>query len=221
MSEKLKPYKIFDDAEEVKALALWLQDKGILYELERHAPGMGAEFFGTAGAKEEFILRIPDSAVEVMYEKFEEEAAHEFQYLPGDFYLLEYTDEELFEVIQNPKDWHPRLYYYAVFLLRERDYEITDEQLREHRTPSFAPPKRGPKTGLLTLLMIYLTLMSVVLAPIGFGLCFYMMNAKQPDTSGSQHFRFHASSRKTAKWLLIASLILYTLAGLFYLSMIF
>ncbi|MEL6695771.1 MAG: hypothetical protein AAFU33_06545 [Bacteroidota bacterium] len=220
MPEKLKAFNIFDDAEEVKALALWLQDNGILYELERHAPGMGAEFFGTAGAKEEFILRIPDSAVEVMYEKFEEEAAHEFHHLPEDFYLLEYSDEELFELIQNPKDWHPRLYYYAVFLLRERDYEITDEQLREHRIPSVAAPKQRQKTGLLPLLMIYLTLMSVVLAPVGFGLCIYMMNAKQSDGTGNPSFRFHASSRKTAKWVLIASLVLYTFAGLFYLSLI-
>ena len=217
MPEKLKPFKTFDDAEEVKALALWLQDNGILYELERHASGMGAEFFGTAGAKEEFILRLPDSALDVMYEKFEEEAAHEFQYLPEDFYMLTYTDEELFDVIQNPKNWHPRLYYYAVFLLRERDYEITEAQLREHRISSLESPEQGPKTGLLPLLMIYLTLMSVVLAPLGFGLCVYMMKAKEVDATGTQSFRFHESSRKTAKWLLMASFILYTLAGLFYL----
>ena len=90
----LKTYRIFENPEEVKELALWLQSHEIAYDLERHAPGLDATYMGAGGLKQEFVLKIhPEDFAEVDI-RFDTE-------LPGDFYLRCFSDNDKYEVLEN------------------------------------------------------------------------------------------------------------------------
>lgn len=118
MQNNYVTYKKFPDAREAKALQQFLIENGIECLFADTSPGIGSAMTGDYG--KEYEVQLKPEQFEAADKLLESYAESMMGSLPEDYYLLSFTDEELYEVVLKHDEWSEFDYVLARKLLAER-----------------------------------------------------------------------------------------------------
>jgi len=126
-----------------------------------------------------------------------------------DYYLLDFTDQELLEILQKPDEWGSFDYNLAQKLLRDRNIDIKEEELqryREQRIKELSKPETEGKSW------IYLGyFIAIFFSPIGIFYGVTVVNFKKTLPNGQRVYNYSEKDRKHGKNILVISSVLTAL----------
>ena len=151
MSQNYTTFKKFPDAAEAKHLQQFLIENGIECLFINNSSQLDSNFSGGNMFKE-YKLQLKQTDFERAHELLERHAKEMVAHLDKDYYLLLFTDEELYEVVLKQEEWNEFDYVLARRLLTERGKPLDDsliKALRQQRITDLAKPeaKQGAWIG--------------------------------------------------------------------------
>ena len=123
-------FQKFNTRTEAEYLAEQLTEMGIEAEIENTSPPVDITFSGNR-ALDEFCVKIPPHAFEEAHRLLEEEVKRYLDHIPPDYYLYEFSDTELIDILTKYDEWSKEDYLLAQRILAERGLTIDEEQLQQ------------------------------------------------------------------------------------------
>ncbi|MCW4467488.1 hypothetical protein OGH69_00780 [Flavobacterium sp. MFBS3-15] len=142
MQSQYVTYKKFPDAREAMALQHFLIENGIESLFADTSPGIGSAMTGDYG--KEYEVQLKPEQFEAADQLLESYAESMIGSLPEDYYLLSFTDEELYEVVLKHDEWNEFDYVLARRLLAGRGKPVDEaeiQHLRQKRMEDLAKPE--------------------------------------------------------------------------------
>jgi len=204
MDLELSTYRKFiykDDALEVIQL---LEQNQIDYELKDNSSRLDASF-GADDNTAEFELKIHKDDFQKV-EKLEEDLVKStLDSVQEDYFLFEYSDEELIEIVIKKDEWNKFDYLLAQKILKERGKEINPELLKvinKQRVKDLAIEEPNPKW------LIFAGYFFALLGGyIGVFIGLYIMKYKKALPNGDKMYAYNKEVRKQGQNVLICSVI--------------
>ena len=138
-------FKKFPDAAEAKHLQQFLIENGIECTFVNNSPRLDNSFSGGELLRE-YEIQLKQSDFEKAHELLEQHAEEMLANLDEDYYLLAFTDEELYDVVLKQDEWSEFDYVLARRLLNERGKAIDNTEinkLRMQRLVELAKPEKN------------------------------------------------------------------------------
>ncbi len=215
-------YAHYYHVEEATGLADLLEASNIPYLLEKTSQLLDATIVGE-GNYPPYVLKVPfDQFLTVdrlLQSEVREQIAQEG--VPSDYYLREFSNEDLLAILKEPDDWSVQDIVIARFLLTERGEEVSESSFRSMRSQRLEQIKRAEQSAPMLLPVGYVVgivgsfffpLLAVVVG-MGIGWSLYAFRDTAPD--GQRYYRYAPGVRRQGLWIIGLS-ILSCLIGIWY-----
>lgn len=202
--EELSTYQKFiykDNALEVIEL---LKENQIDYKLEDNSSRLDSSFGGDDNTAE-FLLKIRKIDFNKVEELEEELFKSSLEKVDEDYFLYEYLDEDLVEIVIKKEEWNKFDYLLAQKILKQRGKEVNPELLNvinKQRIKDLSVQEASPKW------LIYSGYVFAILGGyIGFFIGLYIMKFKRALPNGDKIYVYNLEDRKQGQNVLICSII--------------
>lgn len=140
-------YEKFATIGELKEFVELLQENNIPYELEEDVQLFDASFANISHHRDYRIQLLPQDFQRVD-ELRNKQADIELSEIDPEYYLFQFTDEELIDLISKQDEWSPFDFQLARKILKNRGKEISSEEiheLKEQRIEQLSQPEKDSK----------------------------------------------------------------------------
>ncbi len=194
-------FQKFNNVASANAMADLLKENGIETEIENERNYFDVTFsFNQFEAN--INLKIESQNFEKAHQILEQYFANDINNVEPDYYLLQFSNEELLNIVAKPDEWGAFDYLLAKKLLRERDSNITTstfEKFKEERITEKAKPATTPvKWIVMGYLFALLSVLSIISYFTGFALVIvYVLSfLKKTLPNGKTVFYYNNEARK-------------------------
>ena len=208
--EKFEYYREFINKEQALDFVELLDQHSILYSLEVPQVLIDEAIVGT-GMLPKVILKILPRDFPRLNQLLKETI--EKQVIPEDYYLRDFTDLELFTLIEEPDNWSIEDHTRAKKILNERGYDLSKQQIEKIIDQRYSELKKGKKAN-LSWIVFYLvcSLLGILfLHPLflfaGLGMGIYYWQDTQTDPNGQLYYTYDKRSRNAGQLIFVASLV--------------
>ncbi|MFP9100732.1 hypothetical protein ACLI09_16910 [Flavobacterium sp. RHBU_24] len=122
MDAELRVFKTYAFIEEAKALKALLETNEMPAEIVEVSSGLDSNFSGEF--QKEYAIKIQHKDFERAQAYLEQIAEAQIANVPDGYYLLDFTDEELHDLVQKKDEWNEFDYLLAKKLLKERGKHV-------------------------------------------------------------------------------------------------
>lgn len=203
MSHPYVTFKKYPDAKQARAIQELLLENGVECIFINNSSQLGSL---SGDASHEFELQLHPDNFEKANELLEKDAEAMLANLPEDYYLLEFNDEELYDVILKHDEWSEFDYMLARKLLQEKGKTVDESlirSLRKQRIEDLAKPEQDQKVWVIV---------GYALSLIGgfFGVItgYVLYSSQKTLPNGETVYTYSANDRKHGKRILIFGLIM-------------
>ncbi|MEO0897963.1 MAG: hypothetical protein AAFY71_16260 [Bacteroidota bacterium] len=214
-------YRVFPTEGDLEDFLHLVKKKNIPYKLEKFASAADSTFLGQAAAKE-FILKIPISRVDELNRFLEKEAEEFFPSLSRDYFMFQSSNEELLEILKNPRDWGIENVVYAGKILEERNIGFSLSSIKEEvrqREIEFEKPVKA-NSALIWMGYLFLPFSYVMgesyAGTLSIFIGFYLFVTKKNNSKGESFPAFDERSRLHGKILIGLGILFWILTNLWY-----
>jgi hypothetical protein len=208
MSDKYLTFKKYPDVAEAKGMQQYLIENGIECLFIDNSSRLGSSFSGGDLLKE-YELQLKSEDFEKAEILLEREAGEMIKTLPADYYLLTFTDEELFDVVLKHDEWSEFDYVLARRLLAERGKAIDDsiiKSLRHQRIEDLAKPEANQKAWI-----IFGYVSALLGGFIGITTGYVLLTAQKTLPDGRRVHSYTASDRAHGKIILAIGISIFAI----------
>jgi hypothetical protein len=138
----------------------------------------------------------------------------ESQPVPPGHYLLDFTDLELFDILEQSDEWTVEDLALARKVLRERGLPVSSEQIRRMKEERYRELRSGKK-GQIHWLLIYLAciiagllLFSPLFLLAGLGMGYYYWQDRSTDPEGRRFYTFEPVTRQWGRYIFIGGIVI-------------
>ncbi len=218
MEEEFVTYKRFSTVEDAEVFVGILKNNAIRFELENNSICEDVSAVYGAVPQTEIDVKLIQSDFEKVDKLLEKEAAETILLLDKEYYLYDFTNEELYDVINNYDKWNETDYLLAQKILNARGEKITDEvtkSKKDKRLKELNDPEPAMQ-GWMTIGYV-----SAVLGGIlGMFIGYHHWQFKKRVPSGDRVFAYDEDSREKGRLLFYVGLGFFVVWGLVYLFLI-
>ena len=207
MSDTYTTFKKFLDPAEAKKLQQLLLDNNIESLFIDVSPSLGSSFGGDL--LKEYEIQVKPSDFERAEQLLDHGVENLLNDIPEDYYLLTFTDDELYEVIVKRDEWGGLDYMLARHLLAQRGKAISPEAiegLQKQRLAELAKPEKNHN---------WIIIAGYVCALLGglFGITtgYVISTAKKTLPNGVRVHTYTAADRAHGKIILILGIAVLAL----------
>jgi len=202
MSAELSTYRKFIYKDDALELIKILEQNGIAYNLADNYSRLDSSFGGDINTKQ-FELKVYREDFEHVERLEEEFVKADLENVEEDYYLFDYSDEELTEIVTKKEEWNKFDYLLAQKILKERGKEINPVLLKiinKKRVEDLSVQEQSPT---------WLIIIGYVFAALGgfFGIFIgaYLMYYKKALPNGESMYGFTRQDRSHGQNILIIS----------------
>lgn len=219
-------YEKFATVPELKELVELLEANNIPYELEDDIQLVDANFANPKHHRD-YRIKLQGADFERVTELRNNIEIPELDEIDPDYYLLDFTDEELIDLISKQDEWSPFDFQLAQKLLKDRGREISSqkiEELKEERIQELAAPEKHGVGGIVTGYIFivlggvisfivggYFTMLIILIGLIIGG---YIVSSKKILPNGERMHTYIESDRKHGKIILFIGIPILIIAVL-------
>lgn len=204
MSQNYVTFKKFSDATEARAQQQFLIDNGIECIFIDTSPAMGSAMAGELSR--EYEIQLHPNDFEHAEELYLKQAESMMADLPEDYYLLDFNDDELQEVLLKHDEWSEFDYLLARKLLQQRGKSIDEsliKALRKQRIDDMAKPEQNQ-----TAWVAFGYVASLVGGFFGIVTGYVLWSSQKTLPNGQVVHTYNPNDRKHGKRILILGCIM-------------
>jgi hypothetical protein len=203
MEPKFITYKRFNDIALADELTELLEENNIRYFLEEEAQGFNPTFSYTD--TKEYVVKIMPDDFEQVNELLKDDANENTAEVETDYYLLNFTNEELMELITKADEWNAYDVQLARKLLAERGNALSDEKIAEIEETRIAELKATEPSQSSWIVWGYgLAFGGGVL---GFFIGWHLWTYRKTLPNGEQVYGYSESDRQNGKIIFYLSFV--------------
>ena len=197
-------FKRFIDAEQTKELAEELTKKGIECQLIDDTLSKEITFSNNS----ELMIRQSDfeKANKILDERADELLVN----INKEYYLFEFTNDELYDILTKPDAWNSLDYKLAQQILKDRGQKIDEDllkSLKQARITELSKPNKGQ-----ALWIIVGYIFSFTISIFGIIIGWYLWKMKKTLPSGEKIYVYSENDRRHGKWIFFIGIILWPIA---------
>ncbi len=204
MDNEFLTFQKFKEKDSAIALTDLLLEENIEYLLVDESASfdltMTNSYFG-----KEFRIKIRKEDFEKVEMIIQQQSISELEDIPEDYYLFEFADEELLDVIIKRDEWNQFDFLLAQKLLKERGKEITPELvnlLKKQRIEDLSKPEESQKTWIIAGYVF-----AVLGGVLGIFIGWHLSTHKKTLPNGDRLFAYSEHDRKQGKNLFLIGII--------------
>lgn len=197
-----KKFPTFEQANELKDL---LNENGIECLLADNIPPVDITFSGNT-LQNEYEVKIKQSDFKKADEILEKKAENLIDHIDKDYYLYEFTNEELYEILLKPDEWNVINYALAQKILKERGKSVDKEllnSLKNERLKDLAKPEENQKAWIIVGYIF-----SLLGGFLGLIIGYLLWTSKKTLPNGQKVYSYSANDRKHGKYIFYIGLII-------------
>lgn len=219
MAETFLTFQKFHDIEIANEIAEQLNQNGIQFLLEENQKTNFDPSFANNPTEPGILIKVRPEDFAIAHKALEDYYKKQLATVEPSYYLFEFSDEELMEIIAKPDEWGDFDYQLAQKILSDRGKGInssTVQKLKEQRIDELSAPEKASNS--LIIAGYFFALFGAV---FGIVIGAHLSKSKKTLPNGKRSFVYGDEDRKNGKRILWMSLIILSLAVLMYLILYF
>jgi len=203
-----KRFSVLEEAEEVYKL---LKENNIDTIIGDNVPSVDSNF-GANPLNNEIEIRISQSDFKKASKILEEQVEGLIDNIDSDYYLLSFTDDELYDVLLKSDEWSEFDYSLSKKILKERGKPIDDELLKSlklKRLKELAKPEGKQKPWIIAGYIF-----AVLGGALGLIIGYFLWTSKKTLPNGQKVYSYYPKDRRHGKYIFYLSLIIYPIGFL-------
>jgi hypothetical protein len=205
MTENYSIFKKFPTLEQANELKELLKENGIASLLADNIPPVDVTFSGNT-LQNEFEVRIKQSDFKKAEEILEKNAENLIDQIDKDYYLFEFADEELYEILLKSDEWNAFDYTLAQKILKQRGKSVDKEllnSLKNERLRDLAKPEENQKPWIIAGYIF-----SLLGGFLGLIIGYFLWTSKKTLPNGQKVYSYSVNDRKHGKYIFYLGLII-------------
>ncbi len=209
MQEEYSIFKKYPTLEQATELKELLEKEGIDAVLGDNIPPVDVTFSGST-VQHEFEVRIKPSDFGKAEDLLEQQAENLIDQVDKDYYLFDFTDEELYEILLKSDEWNEFDYTLAQKILSQRGKSIDKallNSLKKERLKQLAQPEESQRAWII-LGYVFAFLGGLLGIVIGY----FLWTAKKTLPNGAKVYSYSEKDRRQGKYIFIIAVIVLPVA---------
>lgn len=209
MTENLTVFQSFPTLNQAREVEALLNQNNIKTVLADNIPPVDITFSGST-LRNQYEIKIDLSDFEKAETILEKDAENILDEIDQDYYLLSFTNEELYEVLLKSDEWNVFDYKLAQRILMSRGKSIDPEMLsslKKQRLEILAKPDENQKPWIIAGYLF-----SFLGGGIGIVIGYSLWTSKKTLPNGSRVYSYNDQDRKHGKTIFVIGLIVFPLA---------
>ena len=205
MKENYSIFRKFPTLEQASELKDLLNENGIESILADNVPPVDVTFSGST-LNNQIEIRIKQTDFKKAEEILEKKAEDLIDQIDKDYYLFEFTDEELYEVLLKSDEWNAFDYTLAQKILKQRGKSINKEllnSLKNERLRDLAKPEGNQKPWIIGGYVF-----SILGGFLGLIIGYFLWTSKKTLPNGQKVYSYSENDRKHGKYIFYIGLII-------------
>ncbi len=153
-TENLIPFRRFANKELAESYLEIFQKNGIQCRMGDNLPSADLTFSNST-VTNQFEILLPEEEFEKAERLMLDLMATEIENLPEDYYLYEFEDEELKEILIHPQEWNELDQLLAKKLIEERGLDFSQEEVEEIQKEEIKKVQKTDQTPIARILFCY------------------------------------------------------------------
>lgn len=198
-------YKKFKSEDESGELIDLLKSNNIEYQIENISSAIDITFTGGTELEDKLALKISSSDFEKVDSLLKKIAIENIDLVEKGYYLYDFSNEELIEILENFNDWSNTDLVLAHKILNDRGIDITNEKVQELKGKKIAElrkPEKGHKGWL-----IFGFVSAILGGFLGIFIGYHHFKFKKSIPTGEKLYAYDIETRKTGLYIFITGVI--------------
>ena len=193
-------YEKFATLSELKEFVELLQANDIKYELEEDVQLFDASFANIQHHRDYRIQLLPDD-FERVNEIRNNVAISELDLVDSDYYLFDFTNEELIDLISKQDEWSPFDFQLAQKILKDRGQEISIKEINKLKDRRIVELSEPEKHNPFWIVVGYI--FAALGGLLGIIIGWYIVFSKKTLPNGQRIYTYNEADRNHGKRILI------------------
>ncbi|WP_010516976.1 hypothetical protein [Croceivirga radicis] len=206
ISEDLSIFKKFTSEAQAIELKELLEENGIKSVLADNIPPVDVTFSGNT-LEHQYEIRIKQSDFKKAEKFLEKQAENLIDEVDKDYYLFEFSDEELYDILLKSDEWNEFDYTLAQKILTQRGKSVDKDllnSLKKQRLEQLAKPEESQKAWIMADYIF-----AVLGGLLGILIGYFLWTAKKTLPNGQKVFSYSDKDRKQGKVIFIIALVIF------------
>jgi len=188
-------YRKYKSEEEAFELIDLLKSNDIEYTAENIAPAMDITFTGGTELEDKIAIKLKSSDFEKVNNILNNIATENIDLIGKDHYLYDFSDDELFEILENYNEWSSTDFVLAQKILTDRGKQVSNEKVQELKDKKDAELRKSEEGNKGWLIFGYIS--AILGGFLGIFIGYYHFTFKKSIPTGEKVYIYDAKTRKT------------------------
>lgn len=211
MPQEFLTFQKFNDPSLAEQIATHLKQAGIELIIANEKPSFDPSF--THNEMEfDYVIKIRPDEFDNANKVLDEFYSNNLTEVDKEYYLFEFSDEQLKEILSKPDEWGKYDYHLAKKILKDRNIDISDQKLSELKKERLSVLSKPENSGRTLLICGFI---SAILFPIaGTIIGAIILSSKKTLPNGNRVWVYTPTNRKNALIMLIISVVMFLFISL-------
>lgn len=209
MAEETNIFKKFSSLQQATDLKELLYTNGIDSVLADNIPPVDVTFSGNT-LEHQYEIRIKQSDFKKAEKILERKAENLINEVDKDYYLFEFSDEELYDILLKSDEWNEFDYSLAQKILAQRGKLVDKDllnSLKKQRLEQLAKPEESQKAWIMAGYIF-----AILGGLLGILIGYFLWTAKKTLPNGQKVYSYSENDRKQGKMIFIIAVIIFPVA---------
>ena len=212
MEDNYAIFRKFPSLEQASELKVLLNENNIETILDDNVPSVDVTFSGNT-LQNEIEIRIKQTDFKKAESILQKDVENLIETVDKDYYLFEFTNEELYEILLKSDEWNAFDYTLAQKILIQRGKPIDKKllnSLKNERLKQLAEPERNQKSWIIAGYFF-----AVLGGFLGLIIGYFLWTSKKNLPDGQKIYTYAENDRKHGKYIFYISLVIAPTAIIF------
>ncbi|MCT4602019.1 MAG: hypothetical protein N4A59_03795 [Marinifilum sp.] len=191
---ELVTYKKFKTEEESVPLVDILESNDISYHIENIASAVDITFTGGTELEDKIAVKLKAVDFERVDTLFQKIVADNLDLVDKDHYLFDFSNEELYEVLENYNEWSKTDFILAQKILTDRGQNVSNEEAQELRNKKIEKLRKAEKGHRGWLIFGFIS--AIFGGLLGIFIGYHHFKFKKTIPTGERIYAYDAQTRK-------------------------
>jgi hypothetical protein len=213
MTEQYSIFRTFSNFGLAIELRNILEENEIDTVLDDNSAPVDVTFSVGASAQDKIEIRIKESDFEKAELILEKAAKAQLNTIDPEYYLFDFNDEELYDVLLKSDEWNKFDYTLAQKILKERGKNIDQElinSLKKQRLEELAKPDENQKPWIIAGYIF-----ALLGGFLGIIIGYFLWTSQKTLPNGQKVYSYSAKDRKQGKYIFFVAVIVFPCILLF------
>jgi hypothetical protein len=205
MREEYLRFKLFQDRQTAEDFAEVLKQNNIDYKIDEDSLMFDASFANHPLARD-YVIAVNQTDFKKASSAYDEYFAKQLNDVPADYYLLQFSDDELLDILAKPDEWGAFDYQLSTALLKKRGIDINREKtdrLKADRYYELARPEGEDAKNIVGYYIV-----SIFFFPVGWIIGWIWGDSKKQLPDGYRVYAYNEKVRLHGRTILLISIVL-------------